>query len=111
MILADRKKPVALNTMSFDNAIKNGVTLVDFWASWCGPCRMQEPILNDVAVEIGDSALIAKLNVDDNRAVAAKYGIKSIPSLIIFKNGKPVKMFTGVQPKQTLINAVKSLIS
>jgi len=111
MILADRKKPVVLNTSSFEQVIKNGVTLVDFWASWCGPCRLQEPILNDAASEIGEEALVAKLNVDDNRLTAARYGIRSIPSLIIFKNGKPVRQFTGVQPKHILIDAVKSILS
>lgn len=110
MMIADRTKPVALTTQSFDNAIKEGVTLVDFWAAWCGPCRMQEPILNEVAAEIGEQALIAKLNVDDNRVIAAKFGISSIPSLIVFKNGIPVKRFVGVQPRQSLVNTIKSYI-
>lgn len=111
MFFKRKKKAVELSGDNFHTTIKTGITLVDFWAPWCGPCRIQGPILNDVAEEIGENAVIAKLNVDDNQKIAATYSIRSIPSLILFRNGRPVKKFTGVQSKQTLINAINPLLS
>ncbi len=71
--------------------------LVDFWAVWCGPCQMMGPIIEELAKEVGDKYKVGKLNVDENRETASKYGIMSIPTLIIFKDGKAVKQFVGVQ--------------
>ncbi len=76
--------------------------LVDFWAPWCVPCKMQEPILHDLAVEIGEQAIIAKLNVDDNPQTASSYAVMSIPTILIFKDGKVVDQFFGVQRKEVL---------
>ena len=76
--------------------------LVDFWAPWCGPCRMQGPIVEELASEIGESAVVGKLNTDENQEVAGRYGIMSIPTLIVFKGGKPVKQFVGVTNANTL---------
>jgi thioredoxin 1 len=76
--------------------------LVDFWAAWCGPCQMMGPIIEELAEEMGDKYKVGKLNVDENRETAAKYGIMSIPTLIIFKEGKAVKQLVGVQAKETL---------
>lgn len=70
--------------------------LVDFWAPWCGPCRMQGPLVEKLAEEVGDAAVVGKLNSDEQGEIAAQYGIRSIPSLVIFKNGKPAKSFVGV---------------
>ncbi len=78
------------------------VTLVDFWAPWCGPCQVMGPIIEELAKEFEGKAKIGKLNVDDNATVASQYGIMSIPSLKIFKEGKVVKEFVGVQAKDTL---------
>jgi thioredoxin 1 len=76
--------------------------LVDFWAAWCGPCQMMGPIIEELAEEMGDKYKVGKLNIDENRETAAKYGIMSIPTLIIFKEGKAVKQLVGVQAKETL---------
>ena len=76
--------------------------LVDFWAEWCGPCKMMAPALDELAAEQGDSAVIAKLNVDEAPEIAARFGITAIPTLIVFKNGQPVKTLRGVQSKSAL---------
>ncbi len=83
--------------------------LVDFWAVWCGPCQVQGPIVEDVAVSLGDKAKIVKLNVDENPVVAQKFGIMSIPTIMIFKNGTVVKQFIGVQSKETLVSELGKL--
>jgi thioredoxin 1 len=76
--------------------------LVDFWAPWCGPCQMMGPIVEELAKEMGDKAKVGKLNVDENSAVAQNFSVMSIPTIIIFKNGKIVKQLVGVQSKEAL---------
>jgi len=76
--------------------------LVDFWAAWCGPCQMMGPIVEELAEEVKDKYKVGKLNVDENRETASKYNVMSIPTLILFKNGKEVKQFVGVQSKDSL---------
>ena len=97
-----------LNDNNFEDEIKEGVTLVDFWAPWCGPCQMQGPICEQVAGKVGERAKVAKCNVDDGQQTAAKYGIQAIPTLIIFKDGKPVQQFVGVRQESELISAIES---
>ena len=96
-----------LNASNFESEIRSGVVLVDFWAPWCGPCRMQGPILDQVVGKV-EGAKIAKLNVDDAGSVAAKFGVQSIPTLIVFKDGKPAKQFVGVQQADTLVAALRA---
>jgi len=84
---------------NFDQEVlkSDKLTLVDFWAPWCGPCQVMGPILDQLADEVGDKAKVGKINVDENPDTAAKYGVMSIPTLKIFKDGKIVKEFVGVQ--------------
>jgi len=97
-----------LSDANFASTVGKGVSLVDFWAAWCGPCKIQGPIVDEIADEIGDQANICKLDVDQNQQTARKYGIQSIPTLVIFKNGNPVQKFVGVKPKHALVKAIKS---
>ena len=97
---------IELTEASFDDAVKSGTVLIDFRAPWCGPCRMQGPILDDVAEQVGDAATVAKVNVDEAPGVAAKFGVRSIPTLIILKDGEVDKQFVGVQQASVLVEAL-----
>jgi thioredoxin 1 len=84
--------------------LTNGkAVLVDFWAEWCGPCKMVAPILDEIAAEHGDKLVIAKINVDENPGLAANYGVTSIPTLSVFQNGQVVKQIIGAKPKAALL--------
>jgi len=82
--------------------------LVDFWAEWCGPCRMLAPVIDELATEFDGKAKIGKVDIDANRDAAVNYGIQSIPSIIIFKNGEVVNKFVGISPKDDLANALEA---
>jgi thioredoxin 1 len=100
---------IHLNADNFNTTIADGVTLVDFWAPWCGPCRMQGPILEKVAESVDGRAKIAKLNVDKAGGVAGRFGVQAIPALILFKDGNEVRRFVGVQNHNILIEAINEL--
>lgn len=85
--------------------------LVDFWAVWCGPCQVQGPIVEDVAKVMAGKAVVGKLNVDENPQMAQKYGVMSIPTLMVFKNGTVVRQFIGVQSKEVLLGELNKLIN
>lgn len=93
---------IEVNDSNFDEQINKGVKLVDFWATWCGPCKMIAPVLEDLAEEYDGKADILKLDVDQNQATAAKYEVMSIPTLIVFKDGEAVDKVVGFQPKENL---------
>jgi len=85
--------------------------LVDFWAVWCGPCKMVGPIVDEIATEQAGTLKVMKLNVDDNPNTARQYGVMSIPTLLVFQGGEPVKRIVGAKPKQALLNDLGDLVS
>ncbi|NPV54377.1 MAG: thioredoxin [Firmicutes bacterium] len=96
--------PIEVTDATFQSEIRayKGVALVDFWAAWCGPCRMMAPIVSELAEDYQGKAKIAKLDVDENPETASRFGIMSIPTLLIFKDGQVVDQVIGVQPKEAL---------
>jgi thioredoxin 1 len=91
----------------FDKTIEKGLTLVDFWADWCGPCRQIAPIVEQIAEENKGKLQVAKLDVDANGETAMKYGVMSIPTLILFKDGEPVERLVGYRPKEALMTKIR----
>lgn len=101
---------VALTKDTFSQSIESGVTLVDFWAPWCGPCKMQLPIVEELSQELEGQATIAKINVDEEPELASQFGVMSIPTLILFKDGQPVDKMVGLQSKDALKNKISNQI-
>lgn len=100
------KMPLALNSANFDaEVLKSDIpVLVDFWAPWCGPCRALGPVIEELATELESKAKVAKINVDDERELAQKYNVMSIPTLIVFKNGEVAETAVGTRPKEDIIS-------
>lgn len=99
----DSDKVKILTDQNFANQTKSGTVLVDFWASWCMPCKLMVPVLNELAEEVYGRVTVAKLDVDQSKATASKFAVRSIPTLILFKNGKEVHRFVGVKTKDYLL--------
>jgi len=97
-------KVLHVTDQDFDEQVikGKGLILVDFWAEWCGPCRMVAPILEELAVEYEGQITVTKLNVDENRETAARFGIRSIPTILLFKDGSQVEQIIGALPKSTI---------
>ncbi|MDC7221693.1 MAG: thioredoxin [Spirochaetales bacterium] len=95
---------------NFDKLIEKGIVLVDFWAPWCGPCRMQGPIVERLAESMGDKAVISKMNVDEQQQAAQKYGVSSIPTIMVFKDGEMAKQYVGVQSEDVLQATIEELM-
>lgn len=107
--VADHKKIRHLTDQNFNQQIKNGVILVDFWASWCAPCKMMAPVLNDLAETISDNKSIGKVNVEIDRVISSKYNIRSIPTMILFKDGKEINRFVGIKSKEFLLKEMAKI--
>ncbi len=96
---------------NFKESVVTGVVMVDFWAPWCAPCRMLSPILEEVQEEMQDSVQILKVNVDENPATANEYGIVSIPTILVFKDGNMVERITGMNSKENYKNTINKLVA
>ncbi len=106
-LVADHEKIINLTDKNFEHQTKNRLILVDFWASWCAPCRMMAPVLNEIASEINGNAFVGKVNVEEFQSLAQKFKIRGIPTMVLLKNGKEVNRYVGVKSKDTLLKALK----
>ena len=100
-----------LTESNFNDTVANGVTLVDFWAEWCGPCKMLTPIIDELVGEYDGKATISKVNVDEASELAQQFGVSSIPTLLVMKDGKEVNRFVGVTSKDNLSKALDEALS
>ena len=99
-----------INSSQFEEKTAEGVVLIDFYADWCGPCKMLAPELEKVSEELADQLKIYKVNVDDNMELARKFNVVSIPNLVLFKDGEPISQTMGFQPKDKLIEFINKEI-
>ena len=113
MSIAVVEKPIHVTDDTFDETIgaTGKVLLVDFWADWCGPCHAIAPVLEELAADYGDRLTVAKVNVDENNRKADEFGVRAIPTLILFSDGKPVQSLVGVQTKSALQAAIDAQIT
>jgi thioredoxin 1 len=107
-LVTDHEKIITLTDRNFQSQTKNKLVLVDFWAAWCGPCRMMAPVLNEVAGELKGNAYVGKVNVEQYQSLAQKYKVRGIPTLVLFKNGTEVGRFVGVKSKDFLLKQIQS---
>ena len=100
---------IKLENANFENEVLNnqGKVLVDFYADWCGPCKMMSPVIDKIAEQLNGSVKVGKVNIDENQELAIKYQVMSIPTIMIFTNGIPVKTFIGVTDEQEILNELK----
>ena len=100
---------ISINEENFENEVlkSDKTVILDFYADWCGPCKMMSPIVDEIAEELGEKVKVGKVNSDENIDLAEKYGIMSIPTIMIIKNGEVAKTFVGVTNKSDIINSVE----
>ena len=108
--MVDTKSVIHITDEAFDTVVAQGVTVVDFWADWCMPCRMQGPIVESVATKMGDEVKVGKLNTDENPMTPGRFGITGIPTMIFFKDGAEAKRLVGVQSEDVIVDTLKSLL-
>jgi thioredoxin 1 len=106
-LVADHAKILTLTDKNFQQQTKNKVVLVDFWASWCAPCRMMAPVLNDVSSELSGNSFVGKVDIQQYQMLANKFKVRSIPTMVLFKNGYEVKRFVGIKSKDFLLNEIE----
>lgn len=110
-IVADHPNVKNLTNKNFKTQIKTGLVMVDFWAPWCAPCKMIAPTVNNIAETENKKIKVAKVNIDKEQQLARKYGIRSIPTMVFYKNGKEVKRFSGIKSKKAIMKEVELLSS
>ncbi len=108
--MPEKKQPVEMTDENFDNLIeKHDKVIVDFWASWCGPCKMMDPVMEDLAKEYGDKVLIGKVNTEKNSQITTRFGVQAIPTFIFIKNGEPVDQLRGAIQKNEMADKIKDV--
>ena len=100
-----------IDDATFDKTIAAGVVLVDFYAPWCGPCRAMAPMLESAAADLSGKATVAKVNIDENQRLAKRFNVRSIPLLVVFKDGQEMKRLTGYRPKRAIVGAVEHYVN
>lgn len=106
-LVADHENVLTLTDKNFQQQTKNKVVLIDFWAAWCAPCRMMAPVLNEVAAELSGGLHVGKVDIEQFQSLANKYNVRSIPTLILLKNGVEVNRFVGIKTKDFLIQQIQ----
>ena len=99
-----------VNMPNFDEVLSKGLVLVDFWAEWCQPCKVQDPILEELADELAGKLIVAKLNVDDNRYLTQKTAVRNIPTLVLFDKGTEVERWTGLHAKEVILSGIQKYL-
>ena len=108
-MVADSGMILTLTDKNFQHQTKNRLVLVDFWASWCAPCRMMAPVLNDVATELNGNSHVGKVNIEQYQSLAQKFQVRNIPTMILFKNGREINRFVGVKNKEFLLQQINKV--
>lgn len=108
-MVADHVNVLTLTDQNFQQQTKNKVVLVDFWATWCAPCRMMAPVLNDVASDLSGNSKVGKVDIEQFQSLAQKFKVRSIPTLILFKNGVEINRFVGIKSKEFLIKEIAKI--
>lgn len=107
-LVSDHENIITLTDKNFQHQTKNKIVLVDFWASWCAPCRMMAPVLNEVAGELSNNSHVGKVNIEQYQSLANHYKVRSIPTLLLLKNGIEIDRFVGVKSKNFLLQQINN---